>query len=124
MAAVMSCYLLPERSVDSKFVGFLDQATNVVADDFAENFIDHRHIGLAANVIAELRFDHREHGLDVAPLVVVAQKILAAILEIVEHLGPHSARPARSAALERDVGNRAVTCGGFEVFLAAVALVG
>lgn len=42
-------------------------ATDVMADDLAQNLVDHRHVGLAANMIAELRLYHREHGLDVAP---------------------------------------------------------
>ncbi|HEX4053303.1 MAG TPA: hypothetical protein VHX86_03470 [Tepidisphaeraceae bacterium] len=56
----------------------MDQAADVVADDFAENFTDHRHVGFSADVIAEFGLYHREHGLDIATLVVVAQKIFAA----------------------------------------------
>jgi hypothetical protein len=33
--------------VDPEFVRLLDQAADVVADDLAENLVDHRDIGLA-----------------------------------------------------------------------------
>lgn len=58
----------PKHGADPKLVRFLDQTANIVADDLAENFIDHRHVRFAAHVIAELRLDHRERGLDVAAL--------------------------------------------------------
>ena len=66
----------------------MNEAANVVADDLAQNLIDHRHVGSAADVIAELGLYHREHGLDVAALVVVSKEIVAAVLEVVEHLRP------------------------------------
>jgi hypothetical protein len=59
----------------------LDHATDVVAEDFAKDFIHHRHIRFAPNVIAELRLYHREYGLDVATFVVVPVKIFAVELE-------------------------------------------
>jgi Domain of unknown function (DUF6471) len=36
----------------------LDQATDAVANDLAENLVDHRHVGLAADVVAELGLAH------------------------------------------------------------------
>lgn len=36
----------------------LDQTADVVADDFAKNLVHHRHVRLAANVIAELGLYH------------------------------------------------------------------
>lgn len=37
---------------------FVRKAANVVADDFAEDFVHHRHIGLAVDVISELGLYH------------------------------------------------------------------
>jgi hypothetical protein len=95
-----------------------------MADDLAKNLIDHRHVCFAANVIAELRLNHREYRLDVAAFVVVAQKLFAALLEVVEHLGPQAAAASVVDALESDVGNRAMTRDGGIVVQATVALVG
>lgn len=55
----------------------LDQTANVVADNLAKNFVDHRHVRLAADVIAKLGLNHRKHGLDVAALMVVRGELVA-----------------------------------------------
>lgn len=36
----------------------LDQAADVMADDLTQYLIDHRNVGLAADVIAEFGLDH------------------------------------------------------------------
>jgi hypothetical protein len=48
----------PESRVDAEFMRLLDQAADVVADDLAENFVDHRNVCLAPHVIAKLGLDH------------------------------------------------------------------
>jgi hypothetical protein len=102
----------------------LDQAADVVTDDLAQNLVHHRHICLAADVVAELGLYHREHGLDIAALVVVAKKFLAAVLEVVEHLFPQTAAVSGMDTLEGDIGNRAVLGDSGVVAETAVAFIG
>jgi hypothetical protein len=47
-----------------------------VAEQLAVNLILHGHVVLAADVIAELRLDHREGRFDVTPLVVVLEELV------------------------------------------------
>ena len=49
-------------------MAFLDEHADVVADDLAQDLVNHRHRRLVAHVIAELGLDHRECGLDVLRL--------------------------------------------------------
>jgi hypothetical protein len=37
-------------------VHLLDQAADVMADDLAKNFVDHRHVAFGPDMIPELRF--------------------------------------------------------------------
>ncbi len=46
----------PENRVDAKFALLLNEATQVVADQFAQDFVDHRDFVLASHRIAELAF--------------------------------------------------------------------
>jgi hypothetical protein len=50
--------ICPKFSGDAKFVRLLDQATDIVTNDFTQEFIDHRGISLAPKMIPELRLDH------------------------------------------------------------------
>ena len=50
---------------DAKLLNFLHNDADVVANDFAENFVDHRHGRFAAYVIAEFGLDHAKRALDV-----------------------------------------------------------
>jgi hypothetical protein len=81
----------------------LDTTANVVADDLAQHFIDHGDIGLASNGTTELRLDHRERRLDVAPLVIVLQEFITIELPIVIHPLPQPSATSGVDALE---------CGG------------
>jgi len=53
-----SALICPKFGRDAKFVRLLDQATDIVTNDFTQDFIDHRGISLAPEVIPELRLDH------------------------------------------------------------------
>jgi hypothetical protein len=83
-----STRITPKCRTDTEFVHLLNHTADVVADDFAQHFVDHGHVRFAANVIAELGLDHRERGLHVAPLVVVTQEFFPVELEVVIHLAP------------------------------------
>ena len=41
-------------------MALLNEHADVVADDLAQRLVDHRHVRLAADVIAELGLDNRE----------------------------------------------------------------
>jgi len=56
----------------------MNQDPEVMAEDLRQGLDDHRGIRLAPQIVAELSLDHAERGLDVAPLVVVRQELLAA----------------------------------------------
>lgn len=71
---------------DSQFIRYLNQAADIVAKHFAQHFVFHGRVGLAANVIPELPFNHADRGFHVRPLVIVGQKFGTVELEIVIHL--------------------------------------
>lgn len=56
---------LPEDRFHAKLALFLNQAANVMAENLAKNFIDHRELALRPNRIPELALDSRERGFDV-----------------------------------------------------------
>jgi len=57
-----------------------------VAEDLAEHFVRHRHVGFAAHMIPEFRLDHTEGAFDVGSLVIVPQELLAVEGKVVKHL--------------------------------------
>ena len=96
--------ILPENRLDAKLDLAHDEAADVVAEELAEDFVLHRRVGLAHHAIAELRLDHAEHGLGIAPLMVVLGEVLLIELVVQEHLLPEPPGFALDAvALERDV---------------------
>ena len=75
-------------------MAFLNEHADVVADDLAQDFVDHRDRSLAVHGIAELGLDHGEVGLDIAALVILRKEVLAPQLEVQEHLLPETAARA------------------------------
>src|SRR5580704_2459436 len=69
----------------------MDNHYEIMTEHFAENFVNHCHIGLAPQAIAELSLHHRERGLDVRPLVVVLQKLFPLELKVVKCFVPNAA---------------------------------
>jgi hypothetical protein len=61
-----SILFCPKFRRDAKLVRLLDQATDIVTNDFTQDFISHRDISLAPKVIPELRLNHGKCGLNVA----------------------------------------------------------
>src|SRR5258708_38271832 len=55
----------PEFWLNPQFAHFLNQDTDIVAENFAERFVTHRDVRLAANVVPELRLNHRERRFGV-----------------------------------------------------------
>lgn len=57
-----------------------------MAQNLAEHFVFHRHIGFASNRIAELGFEHAERAFDIRAIVIKLQKLFSFELEVVKHL--------------------------------------
>ena len=70
---------------------------DVVSEEFAQHLVLHGHVSLAAHVITELGFHHREGRFDVAALMVMLQELFASKLEVEIHLLPKTARFASLA---------------------------
>jgi hypothetical protein len=81
---VIAFFILPKNRSDAKRLFLLYQASEIMAKDFAEDFVDHRRRVLAHDGIAEFPLDGRERRFDVASLVVVLQKLLLVELEVLE----------------------------------------
>ncbi len=98
----MLLFILPEDRHDAQRFLFLNQTRQVVAEELAEDFVDHRIIGLAPHRIAELPFDGGERAFHVAALVVVRHVLFLIELEIVEGFLERAANRARRVRLEGD----------------------
>lgn len=101
----------------------MNDAYNVVADDFRQDFVHHGPVRLAAQEVAKLPLNHGVCGLDITPFVVVRQELFAAEGEVVEHLGPQTASSPGMVALEEDEGSTARRVNGREVLDTRVCLV-
>ena len=95
-----------------------------MAEDFAEHFIGHRHVGFAPHMIAKLRLDHGEGRLDVGPLVIVPQELLPVEGEIVKHLLPEATSFPAVNAFERNEGRGPMLSNNVRVFHAGLPLIG
>ena len=56
----------------------MNEHDKVMTENFAERFVDHRNVSLAAKGISERALHHGERGLNVAARVIVLQKLLLA----------------------------------------------
>jgi hypothetical protein len=65
-------HVAPKRGIDAKFVHLLNHTADVVTDDLAKHFVDHGCVGLTPNGVTKLGLYHRERGLDIAALVILA----------------------------------------------------
>jgi hypothetical protein len=86
--------MIPEHRVNAKFVHFVDEHDQIMTEHFAQSFVHHRNIGLAAERVAKLPFHHRERGFNIAALVVSLQELLATEHEVVVHVAERAADPA------------------------------
>jgi hypothetical protein len=66
-----------------------DDHTDVVAQHLTQHFIHLTPFALAPNRTADLRFEHRERGLDARPLVVVLHELFALVHEQIVNLRPY-----------------------------------
>lgn len=94
-----------------------------MTENFAERFVDHRNIGLAAQRVSELPLNHAERGFYIGTLVIVGQKFFASELEVVIHPAPRSTAIARRARCERDERHPPGNLDHRSILLAGVCLV-
>ena len=63
--------MLPEDRFNAKCRVLLNQAAEIVAQQFAQDLIDHSRVGLTHDGIAELPFDRTERGFHIAALMIM-----------------------------------------------------
>ncbi len=71
-----------------------------MAEYLAQDLVDHGRSGFGANTASELRFNHVERRLDIAPTMIMTQKIVFAIEVVVKRVnkrGPDLTDPLRSS---------------------------
>lgn len=95
-----------------------------MAEDLAEHFILYGHVGLASDMIPELRLDHAEGALDIRSLMVVQQELLAVEGEVVEHLFPEASGGSTVDALKGNIGCGAMVGNHIHIVDATIALIG
>src|SRR5438034_1284213 len=75
--------VLPEHRLNPKLDDGLVNNDDVMTQEFAQYLVLHGDVRLAADVVAELRLDHAERALDVAPLVVPLEELVPPEVEVV-----------------------------------------
>lgn len=95
-----------------------------MAQHLAQRLIDHRNVRLAAQGIPKLPLHHRERRLDIRPLVVVRQKLLAPEHEVVVHVAPHPAALPFVMVCKRNVWCSAQDRDRVHIGAARISLVG
>jgi hypothetical protein len=74
-------------------------------------------------MIPELRLDHAEGALDVGPLVIVPQELLAVESKVVKHFLPQATRRPAVDTLERNIGGRSMAGDHVSIVDTGVALI-
>src|ERR1039457_5607853 len=113
----------PEYGVNAEFAHFVNEHHKVMTKNFAERFVNHRHVGFAAERISKFPLHHGERGFNVAPLMVVLQELLLAKVEVVVHLRPRSSTKSLVSFLHRDERSSSELGNDFHVVFARVSLV-
>jgi len=80
--------LRPEGHWRTCFVHFVNQADDVMAQHFQQDFVRLRDFRLGAHASRELALDGREHRFRVAALVILLQELGAVHLEVVKQAIP------------------------------------
>ena len=66
--------LTRKHRINPEFVNLMNEYRQVVTQDLAKSFVDHRSIGLGAQAVTKFALHHAERGFNVRPLVVVRQE--------------------------------------------------
>src|SRR3990170_5056898 len=84
----------PKSRVNPELVHLVDQHNEIMAEHLGERFVDLSRVALAPQRVAKLPLNHAERALDVRPLVVVGEEVLAPVEEVAERFGPRATPPA------------------------------
>ena len=77
----------PERRLYAEFVNGLDEAAHIMAQDFAQHFVDWRRVCLAPQLLPEFVPNHAEHRLDVrAPVLVLFELRIVEPVDVIHAL--------------------------------------
>src|SRR5215510_1148003 len=112
---VSSVFILPEERLNPERHVLLNQAAEIVSEEFTQDLIDHRRVGLAHNGIPELPLHRTERGFNISALVIMGQKLLTLELEEVEHLLKESIHPASRVRPERHCSSRNFVARAFSI---------
>ena len=108
----------------------MNENDQVVTDDFAKGFVDHRSIGLGTKAVTKFALHHTEGRFDVRPLMVALQKLFVLPQEKVEHFAVGLASLASFASVastvrfKRDERHSARLTNGSGILRAQIALIG
>src|SRR5437762_105994 len=72
-------------------MNLMNQYDQVVTENFAKGFVDHRSIGLRAKAVTNFAFDHSEGRLNISPIVIVLKEFFVLPQEVSEHVAPYFA---------------------------------
>src|SRR5579859_5599979 len=115
---------IPKDRLYSKLMCLMDENNEIVRQQLAQNFVDHRNFRLAAERVTELALNHGERGFDVGTLVVMLEKLATPELEVVVHVRPHPAAAALGFRSETDKRHDAHAAEEVDVALAGITFVG
>src|SRR5689334_6536022 len=66
----------------------MNQHNQIVAQNLAQGFIDHRYVGLGPKRISKLSLHHAKGRFDVRPLMIVSKEFIASVHEQMVHPPP------------------------------------
>jgi hypothetical protein len=67
----------------------LNDATDIVAENLAQDFVDLRRLSFASQSFTKFAFYHRESAFDVAATVIIFHKLCSVEMEKVKHIFPN-----------------------------------
>ena len=106
----------PEDRLDILLIHFVDEHHEVVAEDFAQDFIVHRGLCSAAKRTPEQTFHGTERGLDIRPQMIAFHIFARIALEAVLHRLEGAALATIGVDLKGDVWSRTQIDNRFHVF--------
>ena len=108
-----------------KLSHFVDHHDDVMTENLAQGFVNHRRVAPASQGVPELPLNHREGRLDVRAPMVVSHKLFLPCGELVKHLVPCARGLILGLAvgLEGDKGSGPRLPDGVDVLAAKISLV-
>ena len=104
-------HFCPKSRRDPKFIHRLNQAADIVTEDFTQDLIPLGNGSLGAYCVAKLPFNHRESGLYVRALMVMPQERIA--IELIEVIQPSPEFRSFACGIDLKRNVRRCPCGGY-----------